>query len=324
MQTNDEKRIHAYFESQSLDDEAFVAQQFANSANENELKVISEKHWNDSDAEKVDLRHILRRIHLQIRPQKEATTFNHVFVWYSRFAAFLLLPALLLSLYFGYMNAQRSNSFTSIESPKGSRVRFQLPDGTTGTLNSESQLQYFTSFNKARAVTLQGEAFFDVTEDAAHPFVVKTRYADIQVLGTRFDVCAYPDDQHITTTLEKGQVQVFNKLNSTRDLLAPGDQNHIQLPSGMMSKKKVDTRYYTSWKEETLQFDNTPIFDVFTQMERWYGVQFVLETPIKESQNLTMTIKTESLREMMQLLALTNGFSFRIEGKEVFINTINK
>ncbi|RKD87972.1 FecR family protein [Mangrovibacterium diazotrophicum] len=326
MKQKDLDRIDDYFRNQSSDDEQFVRRRFSDDLEEEALFSLSEKHWNQASSEKVDLRHVLRKIHHDIQ-KDDATPANYkqvAFRWYSRVAAVLMLPLFIASLYTGIKYYQTLDSVAEIHAPKGSRIQFHLPDGSAGYLNGGSSLTYAANFKNNRRLQLNGEAYFEVEKDRSHPFVVQTNPANIQVLGTKFDVRAYSEDDELITTLEEGSVEIFNKANNTTSRLSPGEQNRIDTQSGSMSTNSVNTKFYTSWKEETLQLDNTPFADVLKQMERWYGVDFIVEKDMKETQNYTMTIKTESLREMLQLMALTTAFRYEINGNKVIIKSLNE
>ncbi|WP_163717534.1 FecR family protein [Mangrovibacterium lignilyticum] len=326
MEQKDLERIDAYYKGNSSEDEKFVSDRYSDNSAEESLKELSKKHWDQASSQKVDLRHILHKIHRGIqKPDQKSTDYKKLILhWYSRVAAFLLLPALISGLYFGINYYQVQHSVSEIHAPKGSRVQFTLPDGSTGYLNGGSTLTYYTNFNKNRQLELNGEAYFEVEKDRLHPFVVQTHMANVRVLGTKFDVRAYTEDDELLTTLVEGSVKVFNKSTNETSLLEPGQQNRIDTQDGRMSNSPVNTKFYTSWKEETLQFDNTPFNDVLKQMERWYGVDFIIEKDMKDTQNYTMTIKTESLREMLQLMALTTAFKYNINGNQVIIKSLNE
>jgi ferric-dicitrate binding protein FerR (iron transport regulator) len=124
--------------------------------------------------------------------------------------------------------------------------------------------------------------------------------------------------------LEEGSVRVFNKTGKTYAMLDPGEQNIVNTNNGNMKNTPVNTKLYTSWKEETLRFSNSPFDEVVKKMERWYGVKIILDKSLKYSENYTFTIRTESLRELLQLLSLTTPMSFKIDNDTVMIYSLNK
>ncbi len=317
------RRFNEYFKSKSKDDEDFIMQTFSDDSNEESLRELSRTHWDQTTNEKLDLRHILQKIHQNIQKKDSGSNSNKLIMWYNRVAAVLLVPILVSSIYFGINYYQANQLYSEIRAPKGSKVQFLLPDGSTGYLNGGSSLSYTANFKKNRKIELNGEAYFEVEKDKKHPFLVQTDLADVEVLGTTFDVRAYKADDEILTTLVEGSVKVFNKNSRETSLLKPGQQNRIELKSGKMTNTTVNTNYYTSWKEAILRFDGTPFAEVLKQMERWYGVEFIIASPIANTQKYTMTIKTESLREVLQLMSLTTDFNFKIDGEKVIINSLN-
>jgi len=319
MNEADKKQIDRYFNASSPDNESSVADLFLNVENEPELKEIAAKHWEGSSLEKVDLRRTLHKIHFLINSRSETRSKNGLLLFYSRVAAILFIPLLVAGIYLADRIMNHESSLAEIQAPKGSRVQFTLPDGSKGYLNSGSALTYASDFTNERKVSLAGEGYFEVTKDNRHPFTVQTEFADVIVLGTKFDVCAYSGDQEVVTTLEEGQVRVIDKKTNSSASLYPGEQSRINILTGEMLHHQVNTRLFTSWKEEMLRFDNAPFAEVVKKMERWYGIRITLDKSLQYSDNYTLTIKTESLREMLQLLSLTTPMKYEIKEDKVFI-----
>ena len=327
MDISDKDRIHKYFNDSSIDDEGFVAAQYLQHDNESGLKEIAREHWETSPSSKVELQHILDRILFRINTSKnKRSVLSRILYAYYRFAAILLIPLLIGGIYLLVQNSNRSTTYAEIVSPQGTRVQFTLPDGSKGYLNGGSKLKFPVNFSDNRNINLNGEAYFEVAKNKKLPFTVKTKYADVLVFGTKFDVCAYESDPEVLTTLEEGSVRVFNKTGRTYAMLDPGEQNIVNTNSGDMKNTPVNTKLYTSWKEETLRFSNSPFDEVVKKMERWYGVKIILDKSLKYSENYTFTIRTESLRELLQLLSLTTHMSFKIDNDTdtVFIYPLNK
>ncbi len=325
MENSDKNRILKYFTASSADDENFVAGMYLNDGNEDDLKKIASEHWKNSPSTKVELQHILNRIHFHINTNKEkASGLTRILSAYYRIAAVLLVPLLIGGIYLLVMNSDMNNTCTEIQAPRGSRVQFSLPDGSTGHLNSGSRIRYAVNFLNNRKVQLTGEAYFEVMKDKKHPFTVQTKSVDVQVFGTKFDVCAYEGEQEVLTTLEEGSVRVLNKTDKTYTQLVPGEQNILNTSNGKMKNTVVKTDLYTSWKDEMLRFDNSPFYEVVKKMERWYGVKIIVDKKLRYSENYTFTVRTESLKELLDLLSITTPMNFRIDNDTVTINQANK
>lgn len=325
MEISDKDRIHKYFNNSSSDDENFVAAQYLQSGNESGLKEIAREHWEKSPSTEVELQHILDRIIFHIKTsQNKRPVLSRILSVYYRFAAVLLVPLLIGGIYLMVLISNRNATYAEIVAPQGARVQFTLPDGSKGYLNGGSKLQFPVNFSENRNLSLSGEAYLEVAKNKKLPFTVQTKYADVRVFGTKFDVCAYESDHEVLTTLEEGSVRVFNKTGKTYAMLDPGEQNIVNTNNGNMKNTPVNTKLYTSWKEETLRFSNSPFDEVVKKMERWYGVKIILDKSLKYSENYTFTIRTESLRELLQLLSLTTPMSFKIDNDTVMIYSLNK
>jgi ferric-dicitrate binding protein FerR (iron transport regulator) len=144
---------------------------------------------------------------------------------------------------------------------------------------------------------------------------------DIEVLGTRFNVCAYPDDQELYATLEEGKIRAINSGTGEEVDLLPGSQATLNLNSQKFSIQQVDTRLYTSWKENMLRLENATFSDVVKKMERWYDVKIHVDELINSEERYTLTIKTESLREMLRLVSFTTPLNYEIKENQVFIKS---
>lgn len=321
MNLKNTERIDQYYRQNSTEGEKIVTESFADESQTDSLKQLSRKHWDEASTEKVALQHILQQIHQTILPSAklQETPVRKIIRIYSRIAAFLLLPTLIFSLVLASQIRKSVAAVAEIEAPVGARIQFTLPDGSTGHLNGGSTLTYHTDFATNRLLQLKGEAYFSVVKSKEHPFVVETAKTKVIVLGTKFDVCAYDKDAEVITTLEEGQVRVTDKAGTSLALLKPGEQSVVDLNSGASNIRKVDTRLFTSWKEALLRMDSTPFAEAVKLMERWYGVNIQLDPSLKYSQTYTMTIKTESLRELLDLMKLTTPFAYKIDGDEVTI-----
>lgn len=323
MNSQEKQKLNQYIQTGAAADQDEIADLFISPGNEFDLDQMAYGNWESTGSEKVDLQHVLNKIHFDMNTglagKKE--TFAHWFLQsYSKVAAILLLPLLLVSAFILYTHFTTDVSIAEIRAPKGSRVQFTLPDGSVGYLNGGSSIKYATDFDEERLVALSGEGFFEVKKDEKHPFTVQTDVANIQVLGTRFDVCAYSTDPEIVTTLEEGAVKIWGKNSSVSALLKPGQQNKYDRETGKMRTLNVKTDLFTSWKDETLRFDNASFADVVKKMERWYGVRILLDPEMQNTERYTMTIRTESLREMMGLLSITMPLSYSIKKDTVYIN----
>lgn len=168
--------------------------------------------------------------------------------------------------------------------PYGKRSEITLADGTRIWLNSGSQLSYPATFNShSREVYLSGEAFFDVTTDPSKPFYVITQDMKVRVLGTRFNVSSYPNDQTTQTVLVTGKVTAGrNKMFSKTIELAPGERMLYNKQEDNVTIDRVDVTLYSSWINGFLIFEKEPVTEIFKKLERYYNKQINVENGLEK------------------------------------------
>ncbi|RKD89683.1 FecR family protein [Mangrovibacterium diazotrophicum] len=170
------------------------------------------------------------------------------------------------------------NELNQLLIPYGNRSKIVLSDSTVIWLNAGSRLIYPTTFKgEKREVFLFGEAFFQVSKDKEHPFIISTNDLSIKVLGTQFNVSAYPEDQVVQTVLTEGRVSIKkNKagLFEKEVVLNPGQMASFNKESSETKVVDVDPVYYVIWKDGTLKFTNEDLSRVIKKLERFYNVSF--------------------------------------------------
>lgn len=224
----------------------------------------------------------------------------------------------------------------------GERKKIILPDSTEVHLNSGSRLVYSKNFGRNnREVWLSGEAFFAVTKDAAHPFLVNTNRMMVKVLGTVFNVKAYNTKEDIETTVLEGKVEVSLKEDAEKKvILLPNEKislrnNSIEKTGGHIAGPATPLNYEVQtvkpdikeammpeeavWVKEKVVFTQEPLEIVALKMERWYNVHIHFND--EKMKNLLMTgdFDNVSLDEAMHVLQLMVGFDYEINGNDVFI-----
>ncbi len=212
--------------------------------------------------------------------------------------------------------------YTSI-APKGSISQMILPDHTIVYLNSGSEIRYSPAgINENRELFLAGEAWFDVTKNEKKPFVVHTSAYDVVVLGTQFNVKAYPSDNEIVTTLEEGSVEIASSENmklKTRKRLIPGQQLVYNQKDGSNVVNEVNTRLFTGWKENKLIFINMNLRELIVVLERKYGVEIEVADNMMLDYHYDGTIKNETILEVLDLIKETLPIDYKISGQKVII-----
>lgn len=219
-------------------------------------------------------------------------------------------------------------------SPKGSVSQVVLPDKSIVFLNADTEIKYTeerkTGFSlrnkKIRTVFLNGEAWFDVSENVQKPFMVNTSIYNIEVLGTRFNVKAYPEDNSVTTTLERGLVKIssIENLPVYEEIILKEDEQFIFDRNKGMFLNDVNTRMYTAWKENKLIFINMNLKDLFVLLERKYGVDIEVSDNTVLNYHYDSTIKNETIIEVLDLIAETLPIKYKIEGQKIIISNNKK
>ncbi|MEN8251508.1 MAG: FecR domain-containing protein [Bacteroidota bacterium] len=296
---------------------------------EGKLKNLVGEHWEEIALESpdydLDTDRLLDKLHHEIhldayKKSLNVPFYSKVYRQLSRIAAILLLPLLVISsLYFlsgGRFVAKGEKSiYAEIHSPLAARTRFELPDGSTGWLNSGSSLKFPVKFSGTqRKVELSGEGFFDVATDSNRPFVVNASDINVMALGTRFNVLAYPDDEAFEVTLESGKVVVEKTREHGEPVklaeLKPDHQLAISTITGNVNVKKVMPAKYTSWKEGKLVFRNDPMYNVVKRISRWYNVEINLKDKEMESYTFRATFENEAFSEVLKLLKASSPIDY--------------
>ena len=203
--------------------------------------------------------------------------------------------------------------------PRGGQYKLTLPDGTIAWLNADSRLAYPSVFTgDKREVTLQGEAYFEVHTDAARPFIVHAAQQDVQVLGTEFNIQAYPDEANIVTTLVKGKVRI-NSADKTL-LLQPGEQSQLNKQQGQLTlAADADVDEVVAWKNGYFRFDKMDIRSIMQQLSRWYDVDVRYEDDLQPHYFGAIISRDNNISQILHLLEATGDVHFKIEGREVFV-----
>lgn len=218
-------------------------------------------------------------------------------------------------------SGKEQDSYVCFKAPAGQKAEVDLPDGTTVLLNSGSTLTYATDFSRThRSVKVEGQAFFDVAKDTEHPFDVLAGTVKVIVHGTSFDVNSYADNPQIEVSLLSGRVSVVSA--SSGQLLTEMKPNEKAIIPRYEKEKCTVVACNASeeslWRLGKLKIENEELIDVIRKMERWYGVKIQLNNA-PSAKRYWMTIQTESLKEMLEIINRITPIGYSINGEEVTI-----
>lgn len=311
----------------SLREEILLSKRFGNQRDNEAGTLLSTELWEHLESEQTeakDLTGVLNAIHHRIRLNESARQRNilrKLNLIVSKVAAILFLPLLLLALYQWYSarSLGGQTTITEIVAPKGARVRFQLPDGTSGTLNSMSKLVYSSTFPENRQVTLVGEAYFEVAKDAKHPFTISANQHEVRVVGTKFSLSAYPADGETELVLEEGKV-LFSPYYATKKKIEilPGEK--LVCANGTVSQTEVETWKYTAWKDGKLIFRDDSMTELARRISRWYGVEVEIDDKGLEEYVFRGVFENDPLDEVLRLLQKTSPISYTITDRQLQTN----
>lgn len=207
----------------------------------------------------------------------------------------------------------------TLSNPRGSKVvEMKLPDGTRVWLNVGSSLSYPVAFvNKERNVVLKGEAYFEVARDKTKPFHVKVgETAEVEVLGTHFNINAYDDEPAITATLLEGAIQF--KKDDKRQILQPGQQVKAGKAGTIRLVPDADIDAVMAWKTGFFHFDKADLQTIMRQIERWYDVTVEFRGKATDMRFSGAISKTHDASQVLKMLE-ASGAHFKIEDKRIIV-----
>jgi transmembrane sensor len=291
---------------------------------------------------------------IQPNPSKRHLLSSHM-VRYTGYVAAIFIGVIIL-LAIGYHLAGSSQNaqanYLEMIVPIGGKSQLILPDGTKIWLNAGSKLRYPSDFkSKEREVYLEGEGFFEVARDVKHPFLVRTSDITIKVLGTVFNVKSYPSEKTIQTTLISGSVIIEGKiggnkigplatlepnqmaifLRKDRKMTIGGNQgkSHVSEPENSYSPGKkqgdilvvddINVETYTSWKNNSLIFENQPFENIAVELERRYGATIVFIDDSIKHYRFSGRFDEISIDQALNALKFASPFRYEIKNRTIYI-----
>ena len=265
------------------------------------------------------------------------------------FLVFILIAG--VSSYFLFKSKkinQTTEAISSVVTKNGNRTKIILPDGSQVWLNAGSKLDYNNLlFNKdLREVSLNGEAYFDVTKNANKPFIIHTRKMDIKVLGTAFNIRSYSDEQVAEASLIRGSIEVTLKDRKDQKIILkpnekisiasdekPKEEKNIKKPLVINSVSSIPQIVVKelqpnpvsniigeiAWTQNKLYFEDERLDKVALIIERWFGKPVIIQNEALKKLRYTGNFENESLEEILSYLKLSAPFNFRMENDKIII-----
>jgi transmembrane sensor len=330
----DHKMLEKYFEDNNLNEET---------------KLVLKEQWEQFVTEPgnpLDLDHVFYKLYYTINNRKDLLIANgrgrylnvsdkqvqsQIYLSFAgrekrlmkmnifRIAAIFIIGLLLTTGILVYRNSHRAEKDQQLEfiSQTGFRNQFRLPDGTTGWLGHGSELKYSVDKRNQRVVDLNGMAFFNVTHNEKQPFIVKTpAKLDIQVLGTKFNVSAYAEDNTCEVVLEQGHVRLKLKDRNIGELV-PNERAIYQQGNNTIEKSKVNVYDYLAWKDGKLILNDVSLKEACFKLGRFYNIEFEMQTKDPDKQKVRLILEEEPLEDALNLLTLISPVKYQIEERKM-------
>ena len=316
--TNEEfhKILNKYFQGIASNKEEELLENFYQDRLQNSRGIES---WSLEEKEEARL-----RMQKHLKNQVRSSPQNRFIIPKSKWGiASVIIVAIGISIWFSDFTSMDNTSpnradYMTKVSARGQKLTVRLSDGSIVKLNSESKIIYPQSFENtsSREIQLTGEAFFEVTKDETKPFVITSGELVTSVLGTSFNIKAYPKEETISVTVATGRVRVETKTNSLSkqmEILTPGQQGFFDKKNTDLMKSEVDLEKFLSWKDNKIVFDDLPFIEAITILERWFDQEITFEDPQDAADcYISGKFENESLDNILDGLKFLKGFDYQI------------
>ncbi|MEO6290980.1 MAG: FecR domain-containing protein [Ginsengibacter sp.] len=216
-----------------------------------------------------------------------------------------------------FTEQERNGTYNTLSTPRGGQYQVILPDGSKVWLNAASSLHFPTVFSGSRrSVELIGEAYFEVAKNKAMPFTVKVGAMQVSVLGTHFNINAYPDEDNIKTSLLEGSVKITK--GKTSGTLRAGQQARMGNEKDRLEITKPNMNEVMAWKNGLFQFEGADIITIMRQIGRWYNVEIAYAGKIPMRQFQGKISRNVPLQYVLRILEL-NNVKFTVVGNQIIV-----
>ncbi len=297
----------------------------------NIIESISFEDKSFNSEEIVDLWKNIKRETIDDLPSTYLNTRRTSRLWSSHLmkAAAIAIPILLGTILYLYHDqtaqqpGQVSQQVTSKEIPRGQKLTVYLPDGSMVKLNAESKISYPKPFDEdRRVVNLDGEAFFEVTPNPDKPFIVVTKGIETRVVGTSFNISAYPDEDLVEVSVVTGEVSVKRSdqpLKVQPIALRPSEQATYSAQTGELVVSGFNPDRVLGWKEGTLYFNNATMEEFVAELERWYGIDIVVDRKMPIKKGIVGEFTNQSLEEILIGMHGASEFEYELTEEKLII-----
>lgn len=323
--SNISKIIHQFQKGRySKEIEEKVQRWLIDEENAEEKEKASLEYWNTLELSRDNTAsEALERVNTKTRNAKKKLrilSLNYL----GRIAA-VIVPLIIISGIYFY-NHYTTTEDMYVSAMYGETKHIILPDSSEVWINSGSNISYPASFNNERHIKLEGEAYFSVKKNKVNPFIVKANKLSVKVLGTEFNVKAYPEDEKITTTLSSGKVEILPD-KSKAYILKPNQQLTYSPETKEITIQKVTSSDISGWTKGQLLFINVSFTDILKTLERRFNTSFLIKetTPLTEENYTIKFLKNENVEQILTILQdVTGNFSYQKKGNIIEIIPTHK
>ena len=213
--------------------------------------------------------------------------------------------------------------YNTLRVPYGKRFNLELSDGTQVYLNAGSSIRYPVQFltTGSRTVDVVGEAYFKVESDPARPFIVNAENLNVQVLGTEFNVAAYPEDTSTEVVLVEGKVALYARPKSIDKAVAlsPGLKGAFNRLNEEIQTEEVNVNVYTAWRDGELVFRNLPFHSILKKLERHYHVQIINTNKKLDKEVFNASFDEEKIEKVLEHFDDIFNINYEIKDNTIII-----
>lgn len=288
--------------------------------------------WLDSDENEsahqdtftgVDKEELKQELWAKLKPFSSSKPRYHLPALAYKFAACLAL--ICSAAYFGirYIGHQQENQplasvlvYKELFVPKGNKATITLTDGTEISLNADSRLKYPIAFTgNSRAIYLSGEAHFKVAKDPSKPFLIHTNKTNTRILGTVFNLKAYPEENKELLTVEEGKVQFSSKSNPKKQLILTKNQQGTIDAAGILGQKLVYAPAHSGWRTKKLVFNDLTLKEISVLLNREYNVYLEIKNKNLSAKRFTGTYHNSSLNAVARDISLALHCKYQLNNQ---------
>lgn len=286
--------------------------------------VKSMQYQNEYRMNNAEYSHLMGRILQHDKPQTAGNKFGKFLIRNSFRVAASLIMVLGIAYYVNQLKStpqaeQVTAKLKMVSTDYGQKKIVRLPDGTKVIMNSGSSIKYPIPFDGAmRVVEFEGEGFFEVTHNPDKPFHIKSKSFTTSVLGTSFNLRSFAGEEHSSVSVATGKVKIKSDAGDYA-LLTPSEVGYFNHKTQKIDRSTFDKDKILAWTEGVLLFENESLPEIFIRLERWYGVEIVVDEGVRLTGKYSGEYKKKSLELVLEGLSYTSNFSYKIDNQTINI-----